>query len=121
MSLQEAKESAILEFAQINGLIEAAGPDGAREILEAFWRSTADLMNELNSQVSGDLEAASKTAHAIKGSASNVGAARIAACARVAEEACRSNDASEAATAAEALASSMDATRSAFEEHFKAA
>lgn len=74
---------AILDWTQIDGLIEVAGVDGVKEILDAFWRSTDDLSANLRAQIAaGDYSAAVRTAHAIKGSAANVGAQLLSDAAR---------------------------------------
>ena len=87
----------VLDREQIDGLIAAAGVDGAREILATFWRSTESLMAALKAQlIEGDLEEAARTAHALKGSALNVGAMRLSCSARSVEDACRSADTSGA-------------------------
>lgn len=80
-----------LQLEQIDGLIAAAGVEGTREILTAFQRSTADLLDSLQDQLAQeDLRLAAVTAHAVKGSAANVGAIRLADAAAGLENACRS-------------------------------
>ena len=82
-----------LQLEQVDSLVEAAGEDGALAILDAFQRSTADLTNALEVDIQkGALEEASRTAHAIKGSAANVGAVAIAEAASVIENACKTED-----------------------------
>ncbi|MBB5518376.1 Hpt domain-containing protein [Amphiplicatus metriothermophilus] len=84
---------AIIDTSQIDGLVEAAGPEGAAEILAAFWRSTDELLARLARQLKEqDVEEASRTAHALKGSALNVGAAKFSDLARAIEEGCRAGD-----------------------------
>ncbi len=78
---------------QIDSLLEAAGVDNTREILNAFWQSTEGLIAELQANVlDTDLENASLTAHALKGAAANVGASMIVEGARMIETACRNGD-----------------------------
>ena len=58
----------ILDFEQINGLIEAAGVAGAKEIMDAFWRSTEALCESLDEELAAaNYSEASKIAHALKG------------------------------------------------------
>lgn len=98
-----------IEIDQLDGLIAAAGVDGAREILNAFWRSTQELLDALAAQVNdGSLDLASRTAHAIKGMAANVGASKLAQAASDLEKICKGGDVG----AAPAL---MQETRARFE------
>ena len=86
-----------LQLEQIDGLIAAAGVEGTREILTAFQRSTADLLDSLQDQLrQEDLRLAAVTAHAVKGSAANVGAIRLADAASGVEKACRSESLEDA-------------------------
>lgn len=88
----EAEKPAI-DREQIAGLLAAAGTSGAREIISAFWKSTDGLLETLKLQLAaGRLDEAARTAHALKGSALNVGALRISSAARGVEEACRAVD-----------------------------
>lgn len=78
---------------QVDGLVAAAGIEGTREILDAFWRSTTELLETLSSQVTqGSFELAAKTAHAVKGSAANIGAHRLSETATAIEKACKDGD-----------------------------
>ncbi len=87
---------------QVNSLVSAAGVDGARAILEAFQRSTAELLASLNEGIKGGaLTEAGRDAHAVKGSAANVGAQMLADTAAMIEKACKAGD---VATAANMLA-----------------
>ena len=86
-----------LQLEQIDGLIAAAGVEGTREILTAFQRSTVDLLASLQDQLrQEDLRLAAVTAHAVKGSAANVGAKRLADAAAGVENACRSESLEDA-------------------------
>lgn len=86
-------KDACIDCGQIDGLVEAAGVDGALEILAAFWRSTDSLLGSLKTQLTAnDQTEASRTAHAIKGSALNVGATRLSDAIRAIEECCRRSD-----------------------------
>ena len=100
------ERSDLVESVQLDGLIDAAGVDGVREILNAFWRSTDGLVAELKGQLArNDQPGAMRSAHALKGSALNVGASRFAESLKRVEDACRAGDlasAAQLATMAEA-------------------
>lgn len=83
-------EPPIVDREQITGLLSAAGAEGTREILFAFWKSTDALLQTLKAQLAaGRFDDAARTAHALKGSALNVGAVRISLAARGIEDACK--------------------------------
>lgn len=101
MTVQEAtaedQGGPCIDQGQIDGLVDAAGIDGALEILAAFWRSTESLLESLRTQLAAAAaEEASRTAHALKGSALNVGAVKLSASVREIEECCRANDTARA-------------------------
>ncbi len=103
---------------QIDSLITAAGVDGTRAILEAFQRSTTDLLGLMKEGVSsGALEEASRTAHAIKGSAANVGAQMLADTASAIEKACRAGEADNAIAMLDEAHSHFDKFCVHFEAH----
>ena len=82
-----------MEVEQLDGLLEVAGPDGVKAILDAFWRSTDDLLRKLRTQIAeSDYAAIAASAHAIKGSSSNVGASALAKSARDLEANAKSGD-----------------------------
>ncbi|WDI32050.1 Hpt domain-containing protein [Hyphococcus flavus] len=84
---------AALQEEQVDGLVAAAGADGAMAILDAFNRSTVELLNAIGENLrEGLLDDASRTAHALKGSAANVGAAALAESGTEIEEACKNGD-----------------------------
>ena len=75
-----------------------------QDILDAFWRSTGDLIERLAQQVERqDFAEAVRTAHAIKGSAANVGASALSSSARTVETFCRDENGVAAADAMQAL------------------
>lgn len=112
----------VLDRMQIDGLVAAAGVAGTREIIDAFQRSTDGLMAALRDQLGkGDFGEASKTAHALKGSASNVGAVRLATAARDIEDACRRQDGVTALMTLTGLQTQYADAVSAFDEHLAAA
>jgi len=98
-------DPAHIQWEQVDSLVSAAGVDGARMILEAFQRSTTELLEALDADLSsGALGEAYKTAHAVKGSAANVGALLLSETAAAIEHACRADD---NATAASVLANAQ--------------
>jgi len=111
-----------IELEQLNGLIAAAGVEGAREILNAFWSSTEELLAAAAAQVDGgDLETAAQTAHAIKGMAANVGAAKLSSTASDLEVACRDKDAGAAPGHMNDARADFEAARGWLLEHLKQA
>lgn len=93
----QREQPAHLQLEQVDGLITAAGADGALAILDAFQRSTSDLLKSIETDLSNNaLSEASRTAHAIKGSAANVGAEALADAASAIEVACKDGDQSAA-------------------------
>ena len=83
----------LIDFSQIDALLSAAGRTGVNDIMFAFWRSTDNLTNQLKTQiVEEDFVEAARTSHAIKGSAANVGARRLATAARSVEIGCKNRD-----------------------------
>ena len=123
MSLpQENDEIAHLQVEQIDGLVAAAGVDGTRSILDAFWRSTTELLETLKDQVGQEtLDLAAQTAHAVKGSAANVGAQRLAAAAFQVEDACRTGEKAAIDAALNAVLEDFEAVRECFEDHLSKA
>ncbi len=111
-----------LETDQLGALLEAAGADGLNEIMEAFWRSTEELMSAVRAQsAAGDFENAAKTAHALKGSASNIGASLLADLARAMENACRSSDNAQLEATISEADGAVDVTKTAIDALIAAA
>lgn len=114
--------AAHLQVEQIDGLIAAAGVDGTREIMDAFWRSTSDLLNKLATELATpSLADAAKTAHAIKGSAANVGAARLSQRAAAMEASCKNGAGEETNGLLSDLSGDFETARQHFEAHLQAA
>lgn len=92
MSASQQEHQQHLQVEQLDGLIAAAGVDGTLAIMDAFWRSTTDLLTMLAAQLGeSSFNAAAQTAHAIKGSAANVGAVRLSHTASEVEVYCKNN------------------------------
>ena len=96
-------ELAPIDFEQIDSLVAAAGVDGTREIMSAFIRSSEELLDVIDSQLSDgtDLGEISKTAHALKGSSANVGARQLAQSAYNIEIHCKGDNKTGAMEAAQ--------------------
>ncbi len=110
-----------VETEQLDGLIEAAGVAGVREILSAFWRSTDGLVAELRAQIARcDMQGAMRSAHALKGSALNVGAVRFADTIRKIEDLCRAGDLPGAGAFATTAEAEYRQTILAFEDRLSA-
>jgi HPt (histidine-containing phosphotransfer) domain-containing protein len=121
VDLSSAARVSLIESEQIDSLLDAAGIDGVRSILEAFWRSTDKLSAELARNVSeGEIAEAARAAHALKGSAANVGANRLAEAARIVETLSKSGDIGAAKEALLRLAAIYRETRDALERHIAA-
>lgn len=107
----------LLDREQIDGLIAAAGVDGTREIIDTFWRSTDQIIAALRAELgAGDLAAAARSAHALKGSALNVGAMRFSCAARGLEDACKTGDAAAAESRLDTALTHYEETVAAFDQ-----
>lgn len=121
MVQRSTAQASLLELEQIDGLLDIAGVDGVKDILDAFWRSTDELSADLARSVEGgESGQAARTAHALKGSAANVGAMRLAEAAREVETLTKSGDLATARAAIERLAAIYRETRAALEQHVDA-
>lgn len=104
----------IIDEDQIGGLADAAGAAAVRAIMEAFWSTTEELSAELNQAIlTADQDAVKKLGHALKGSAANVGAARMADRAKAIEIAAAEGDVDAARAALQAFSSDIEETRAA--------
>lgn len=118
----DGRSLTLLDTEQFDGLVDAAGVEGVRDILAAFWRSTDGLIVDLNaSLVAPDQQAALRAAHALKGSALNVGAVRFADTLRRLELACKEQDFATARRWAETAGADYRDTVEAFEGRLAAA
>ncbi len=116
------EQSGLIDFSQIDSLLDVAGRDGVNDIMLAFWRSTDNLAGQLKAQIADrNFEEAAKSAHAVKGSAANVGACILAMSARALEIACKNRDAGAAEAALIVLDDAYRNTRSALTAHIDAA
>lgn len=114
---EEETLTALVERAQIDSLASAAGADAAKAVMNAFWSSCEDLLSSLEHAVeAADFAEAARNAHAVKGSAANVGATRMAERARLIEMGCRDSALDATTIGVKRLAADFRATRNAFEE-----
>jgi HPt (histidine-containing phosphotransfer) domain-containing protein len=112
----DADISLLLEVEQLDGLLDAAGPEGVKAILEAFWRSTDDLLSKLRTQIAeNDYAAIAASAHAIKGSSSNIGAIALANHARDLEKNAKCADQAGLLESIDEADATYSRTRSAFD------
>jgi HPt (histidine-containing phosphotransfer) domain-containing protein len=110
-----------LDASQIDCLLEVAGVSGVDEIMNAFWKSTDALIAALRAAVEKrDGAEAGRIAHALKGSAANVGASLLSSIARDAEIAAKAGNFDAARAACEAAPAAYEATRRAVAERIAA-
>ena len=103
---------------QLDGIIAAAGIDGANEIYAAFWRSTDDLIATLHEALKDeDLTRAAGLAHAIKGSSLNVGAQALGEAAIALETHCKNAQCGDAIEIADHITRCLTETKRAFAVH----
>ncbi len=121
MVKNSAAQALLLESGQIDSLLDVAGVDGVNDILAAFWRSTDELSADLSRCVAtGEITQAARAAHALKGSAANVGAHRLSEAARDVETLSKNGDLTAMRDALERLAAIYRETRLALESHVNA-
>lgn len=114
--------SAVIDGEQISMLVEGAGVDAVRPILDAYWESNDELIAALQSGIAaGDGEDVAKTAHGLKGSSANLGAIAVAGRAKEIEVAAKAGDLDEVKSLAAKLPNDIAATRRAFDEILGAA
>ena len=104
-----------IEPDQITVLAQAAGKEMVEPILEAFWESNDELADALGRALSAaDADAIGKAAHALKGSASNLGATQLSETAREIELAGKQGDLAAARTSYDRLPVDIEVTKAAF-------
>ncbi len=112
--MNSATDTGLVDYSQIDSLLEVAGRDGVNEILRAFWKSTDKLLRDLANEVAAqDFTSAARTSHAIKGSAANVGAHLLAGAARDVEASCKMADRAGALAAVTRAVVAYEKTRTA--------
>lgn len=107
----------IIDDEQISMLVQGAGVDAVRPILDAYWESNDELTAALqNGIAANDPEDIARTAHGLKGSSANLGAMAVAARAKEIEMAAKAGDIGAVQTHFAALPAEIAATREAFDE-----
>jgi HPt (histidine-containing phosphotransfer) domain-containing protein len=105
---------------QIGSLAEMAGVAVVETILDAFWESTNTLTADLGAALGvRDGKRVAELGHALKGSAANIGAARLAVRAREIEDAAKAGDLDRAISVLRSFADDVAATRVAIAETLK--
>ena len=91
--MTESGRVGVIDTEQLRTLAASAGLEAANAILDAFWNSNKDLVRLLAQGIARqDYAEVMSAAHALKGSASNVGAVELAGRAKRIELAARSSD-----------------------------
>ena len=114
--------SQIIDDEQISMLVQGAGVDAVRPILDAYWESndelTAALARGLEAADANDIAA---TAHGLKGSSANLGANLVAGRALEIEVAAKSGDLNMVRELYQKLPEDIEVTKEAFEKILAAA
>lgn len=106
----------LIDGEQVRVLADAAGKEMVVPILDAFWQSNDELLAQLDAAIEGgDADAAAKVAHALKGSASNLGANAVAETSKRIEFAAKASDLETARTASRALPAQIEGSKVAFD------
>lgn len=107
----------LIDGEQIRVLADAAGKEAVMPILDAFWQSNDELLEQLDAAICcDDADAAAKVAHALKGSAGNLGANAVAETSKAIEYAAKANDMAGAKTASTLLPGQIEGSKAAFAE-----
>lgn len=114
--MEHQATQSVINSDQMDMLIGSAGIDTAKAILDAFWKSNDELLSALTEHVAaGNIAEASASAHALKGSAANLGAIQLSNRARAIEAACRENDVAAAEKVLFHVGRDIAETRQAFD------
>ncbi|MEO1657622.1 MAG: Hpt domain-containing protein [Pseudomonadota bacterium] len=114
--------SDVIDSEQISMLVEGAGVDGVRPILDAYWQSNDNLIEQIGAAIkAGDGTALSAAAHGLKGSSANLGATVVAERARAIEVAAKDGDMAAAQSSFDHLDADIANVREAFEAILAAA
>lgn len=109
--------TSVIDETQIGGLAEAAGVEGVRMILDAFWASTEELSVELNAALMAhDTPGMARIGHTLKGSSANIGAAQMADRAREIETAAKDGEFEQVREALQRFIRDIAETRTAIED-----
>ncbi|MEM0929387.1 MAG: Hpt domain-containing protein [Pseudomonadota bacterium] len=114
--------SDVIDGEQISMLVEGAGVEGVRPILDAYWESNDNLIGAIGTAIkAGDTTALAAAAHGLKGSSANLGAIVVAERARKIEVAARDGDMDAAQACFDHLNADIASVRDAFEAILAAA
>lgn len=107
----------LIDDEQITMLVDGAGAEAVRPILDAYWESNDELTAALKKGIdANDAEDVARTAHGLKGSSANLGATAVAERAKEIETAAKANDLDTVRELYGKLPSDIAATREAFEK-----
>ena len=107
----------LIDGEQVRVLASAAGKEAVLPILDAFWQSNDELLAQLETAIAGgDADAAAKVAHALKGSAGNLGANAVAETSKQIEFAAKASDLETARAASQVLPAQIEGSKVAFTE-----
>jgi HPt (histidine-containing phosphotransfer) domain-containing protein len=105
----------IIDKEQITMLVEGAGAEAVRPILDAYWVSNEELAAQLDQSIkAADPAGIAATAHGLKGSSANLGAIKVADRAKQIELAAKSGDLKRVAELFRALPTDIEETKAAF-------
>lgn len=112
----------LIDSEQITMLVEGAGAEAVRPILDAYWESNDELTEALKKGIeAGSAQDVAASAHGLKGSSANLGATRVATRAKEIELAAKDGDFNHVREAFSKLNEDIAATRAAFDELLGAA
>lgn len=78
----------LVDMSMIEPILQLAGAERVQTIIDSFWVSVEELLNQfLDAYLAQDQEAYKRAAHSIKGAAANIGANRLSEIARQLENA----------------------------------
>jgi HPt (histidine-containing phosphotransfer) domain-containing protein len=107
----------LIDAEQIGMLVEGAGAEAVRPILDAYWQSNDELILQLRLGIeAGSPETIATTAHALKGSSGNLGAVLVARRAQTIEIAAKAGNLGDVRALFDKLPEDIEATRNAFEQ-----
>jgi|GEM_PF-2846941 len=116
----EKASSGMIEREQMDSIVAAAGVDAAGDIMNAFWRSTDTLVDAIETSLAnGAMKDAANNAHALKGSAANVGATGISSHMSEFEKHCLEGNEAGASAAFSDIQTCIEKSRAAFSQYFE--
>lgn len=114
--MSEIASDGLVDSEQLETLVASAGTEAAQAILDAFWQSCDQLVADLTTCMAENRdEEAARAAHALKGSAANLGAVAMVQTSRDIEQALRAGQSEAVQAGIAKIREDMKATRTAFE------